>query len=298
MLQTTFLWYLVQIAHYQSLSIAAEELHISQPALSAGIKKLEKQLGVKLLNRTYKGVSLTEEGKRVVTLAEKAFTYLDEIEIMFSPQENKNKDLSLDDLIIYSNPAYSPLLMSVLSSEHNTQKHILQFFNLKPDMDARQFIQNNSNIVVLGIISDTHKLSPDTAITILSTSKAYIMCSQSFPYIAPDKTSISFKELVHIPIAISEASFDFQKILFNGIKQYGTPNVKVLAPSGAAMLGAIQNGIAAGFSNKFFYSSENKSLRYLPIRNSPKFSLALVTNQYANKEKIAILADMFKKFLM
>ena len=66
MLQSTFLWYLVQVNQYQSLSIAAEQLHVSQPALSTGIKKLEQQLGVKLLERTYKGVTLTEEDKDFV----------------------------------------------------------------------------------------------------------------------------------------------------------------------------------------------------------------------------------------
>ena len=296
MLQTTFLWYLVQIGHYQSLSIAAEKLHVSQPALSAGIKKLEKQLGVKLLNRTYKGVSLTEEGERVITLAEKAFTYLEEIETVFLPQEDS--DLSLDDLVIYSNPAYSPVLMSALSSEYNTKKHVLQFFDLTPELNVQQLIQNNSNVVVLGIISDTHEIPPNIAITILNTSKAYIMCSQNFPYIAPDKTTISFKELVNIPMAFSKISFDFQNILFDNIKRYGKPNIKVFSPSSATILSAIQNGIAAGFSNRFFYSQDQESLRYLPVRNSPKFSLALVTDQRTDKEKIAIIADILKKFLL
>ena len=76
MVQTTFLYYLTRVAHYQSLSIAAQELHVSQPALSQGIKTLEKQLGAKLLERTYKGVTLTKEGKEVVALAESAFAYL------------------------------------------------------------------------------------------------------------------------------------------------------------------------------------------------------------------------------
>ena len=48
MLQNVQLYYLIQIDHYQSLSQAAEELHVSQPAISNAIKRLETQLGVKL----------------------------------------------------------------------------------------------------------------------------------------------------------------------------------------------------------------------------------------------------------
>ena len=43
MLQSAPLWYLIQVGNYQSLSIAAEQLHISQPSLSVAIKKLEKE---------------------------------------------------------------------------------------------------------------------------------------------------------------------------------------------------------------------------------------------------------------
>lgn len=42
---------------------ASEELHISQPAISKSIKKLEDQLGGTLFSRSNKGMELTEEGK-------------------------------------------------------------------------------------------------------------------------------------------------------------------------------------------------------------------------------------------
>ena len=64
MIQTTFLWYLLKISQYKSFSAAAEALHISQPALSNGIKSLEEQFNTKLLHRTNKGVSLTDDGKK------------------------------------------------------------------------------------------------------------------------------------------------------------------------------------------------------------------------------------------
>ncbi|MBQ3120286.1 MAG: LysR family transcriptional regulator, partial [Peptococcaceae bacterium] len=79
MLQSAPLWYLIQVGNYQSLSIAAEQLHISQPSLSVAIKKLEKELGLQLLERTYRGVRLTADGEKVVELASKAFAYFDEI---------------------------------------------------------------------------------------------------------------------------------------------------------------------------------------------------------------------------
>ncbi|MBS0341859.1 MAG: LysR family transcriptional regulator [Proteobacteria bacterium] len=52
------------IARHQSLSRAAEELCLTHSALSQQMFKLEQQLGVKLLRRTTRGVSLTEVGQR------------------------------------------------------------------------------------------------------------------------------------------------------------------------------------------------------------------------------------------
>lgn len=46
-----------------SVTAAAEELHISQPALSQKIGLLEERLGVKLLARNARGVRLTREGE-------------------------------------------------------------------------------------------------------------------------------------------------------------------------------------------------------------------------------------------
>ena len=91
MLNTMFLWYLVQINKYNSLSTAAEHMHLTQPALSSAIKSLEDQLHTKLLNRSYKGITLTEEGMQVVKKAEKIFELLDEVEYMFcKPEKHEN----------------------------------------------------------------------------------------------------------------------------------------------------------------------------------------------------------------
>lgn len=51
------------VAECGSLTLAAEKLCISQPAVSQALKQLEKSLGGKLFLRTAKGVKLTPEGE-------------------------------------------------------------------------------------------------------------------------------------------------------------------------------------------------------------------------------------------
>ncbi len=72
------------VAKCGSLTKAAEELYISQPAVSQAVKQLETQLGGQLFNRTHKGMELSESGgKQIFELVEQALKLLDEAENKF-----------------------------------------------------------------------------------------------------------------------------------------------------------------------------------------------------------------------
>ena len=67
------------VAKCGSLTRAAEELYISQPAVSQSVKQLETQLGVTLFNRTHRGMELSEDGGKVIFFkVEKALQLFDE----------------------------------------------------------------------------------------------------------------------------------------------------------------------------------------------------------------------------
>ena len=69
------------VAKCGSLTKAAEELYISQPAVSQAIKQLETQLGGKLFNRTHKGMELSDAGgKQIFVTVEKALKLFEEAE--------------------------------------------------------------------------------------------------------------------------------------------------------------------------------------------------------------------------
>jgi DNA-binding transcriptional LysR family regulator len=70
--ELTPLRYFRAIAAAGHMTRAARQLGVSQPALSAVVRKLEKEVGTELLHRTGKGVELTEAGKVLLFHAEEA----------------------------------------------------------------------------------------------------------------------------------------------------------------------------------------------------------------------------------
>jgi len=67
----------VEVDRKGSLSAAAETLGLSQPAVSYQIRVLEQRFGLPLLTRLHRGVRFTEEGLRLLAIAERTVSEVD-----------------------------------------------------------------------------------------------------------------------------------------------------------------------------------------------------------------------------
>ena len=72
--------YLVKVVEAGSMTRAAEQLFVAQPALGVQIKALEEQLGVELLVRHSRGVTPTRAGQLVYERARQILRLVDETE--------------------------------------------------------------------------------------------------------------------------------------------------------------------------------------------------------------------------
>ena len=61
------------VANLQSFTAAGKSMHITQGAISGLIKELESHVGVPLFDRTSRRVSLSQDGKKFLPVAQKAF---------------------------------------------------------------------------------------------------------------------------------------------------------------------------------------------------------------------------------
>lgn len=120
------------VAEEKSLSKAAEVLGYVQPHISQRIKNLEEELGIKLLTRTNRGVTLTDEGEALFDYAQRILRLMEEAKAEVNPNKFRKS------LIIGASQTVSatkvPSLFSSFLKEHRDievkiktdRKHALQ----------------------------------------------------------------------------------------------------------------------------------------------------------------------------
>lgn len=109
------------VAECKSISKAAAQLFISQPAVSITIKKLEENLHTTLFIRRSKGVALTENGRKLYENAKRAFRILlDTEDRLKSPQ----------------NTGYLRIAASNVLCKHFLMPYLKAFTGLYPNTDV------------------------------------------------------------------------------------------------------------------------------------------------------------------
>ena len=65
--------YVYAVWQERSFSAAARRLFVSQPALSAAVKKVERELGLPIFDRSRSPLQLTDAGKAYIEAAERIY---------------------------------------------------------------------------------------------------------------------------------------------------------------------------------------------------------------------------------
>ncbi|MCA9232085.1 MAG: LysR family transcriptional regulator [Planctomycetales bacterium] len=108
--------YFLQVAERQNFTRAAEDLAISQPALSRSIQKLEEELGQPVFERKTRSVALTEAGTLLQSRAQQVLTMLEDTkaEITDDGQSGRVRVGAIPTVA----PYFLPKVLSQFSQDH------------------------------------------------------------------------------------------------------------------------------------------------------------------------------------
>ncbi|MCR6499482.1 LysR family transcriptional regulator [Shinella sp. CPCC 101442] len=111
------------VGHHRSFTAAANELAVSQGAVSHQIKQLEERLGRRLLERNARGVSITSEGSLLLDVCARAFEEIANA-LSLIGQENETRILRIRTGPFFAMEVLVPRMAGFLEQNPGIQLHL------------------------------------------------------------------------------------------------------------------------------------------------------------------------------
>ena len=146
--------YLVALADTRHFGKAAARCYVSQPTLSAQIKKLEEYLGVELIERQPRRVALTEIGEQLVARARRIIDDSDELLSMARGQRDPLSGSLRVALIPTIGPYLLPQIAKKLRKQLPKLKLMLYEYQTEPLLRALRAGEIDMGILALPVHAD------------------------------------------------------------------------------------------------------------------------------------------------
>ena len=280
----------LEVAKYLNFSKAAEEIHLSQPAVSIKIKALEKYLNVKLFNRSQNNLELTKIGMKTKEISEKIFS-----EISLLEEYIQNEKVKIDNIKIYfNNTLHNELISNVILFLENSiqDKFVIDYKSLKSESEVYQKVLTNSKSI--GIVSSYNYMSgiktipwfPQEIILYSNKRKRDI-----------DINTIEVKDLLKMNILFPEIDSDEFEIINRrleilGIKIDDFKNRKHITSNLIESIVSQSDWMGLSVSN-MYYDSDNKLLNKKRLDQfCIPFSKFLITN--SNNEEMSVIRTLIE----
>ena len=232
-----------EIARLGSFSDVAKKLHISQPAVSFQVQRLEQELGIRLIDRGQRSVTLTDAGKRLLRFAE---AVEGEREKLQYDLERMREDITGEMLIAASTIPGEYILPSLLAKFKTIHPAVKIQVDISDSLTVIDYIRKYSyEVGFCGLIPDgkdlaSFKIAEDEIVLIVAPEHPFASRSEILPV-----------ELEGEPFIFREATSGTQRSLENLLKQSGT-DIGTLKPhlvlgSTQAVVSAVAAGAGIGF---------------------------------------------------
>ena len=181
------------VAKAGSITLAAEELSISQPAVSQAVKQLETTLAVKLFSRNTKGVSLTAEGEMLFSYVAKGYE-----QISIGEQKLRQMmNLDFGELCIgASDMTLQFFLLPYLEKFHEEYPGIKVMVTNAPTPETIRFLQEGK--IDFGVVSTPFEPKNELETVIVKEIKDIFVAGRKF--IQYKHHTLDLQELEKLPL--------------------------------------------------------------------------------------------------
>ena len=275
------------VAKNKHMTKASEELHISQPAISQSIKKLENQLGGTLFLRSNKGMELTEEGKMFYEYVKGALELINNAEHEFT----SFKDLSKGEIKIGCSTTLTKLiLMDALKEFHKNYPNI----NINITNDLTSNLLNSLKLGKLDFVIFNESNIKESNLNLEVIKKI----KQGFIY-NPDyfKDNINtFEELNNYPLILQKKESNSRKLLDSILKDHNVELIPKMEVVSQELITEFTNiGLGIGFTIIDLAKRNFPNLKELNVNKKiPSINIYLATNKNVS---LTFASKTFIKYL-
>src|SRR6476661_2359972 len=137
----------LEVARSESVSRAADRLHVTQPAVSMQLRQLEESLGLPLVEVIGRRVQLTDAGREVERCAAAALARLKELDDLVAAQRGL-KHGRVDLAVVSTTKYFMPMLLMRFRKQFPDIAITLQIHNRESMM--KLLARNEIDLVIMG----------------------------------------------------------------------------------------------------------------------------------------------------
>lgn len=201
----------IKVARLGSFHAASQQLHASQPAISARIIALEEELGVKLFSRDKSGTRITAWGNQLLPYAEKLLAISQEMKAQITQDAPQKGSLRIGIADTLAHLWLSSLL------KHWQEQYPLISFELTSDVTPTLIRQLQNHQIDFALMVAEQSIPPNLVIDPLCS---YPQCWVTTPnHSLANNTVCSIEELSQSPIL----SFPRDSRPWHYLQQYFSP---------------------------------------------------------------------------
>lgn len=252
------------VAKFGNITKAANELFISQPAVTMSIKKLEEQLETTLFTRTKRGVLLTSEGKVLYEYVAKAMENIKIGENRLSSLKN----LEAGNIKIGIGTTLTKyFLVSYLKEYH--QKYPNISINIDTSMTSEIIKKLEDGIIDVAIITNDNDNFKHLNVEYSEDIEYTFICNEE--YIDLTKETISLEDLKNSPLLLQHSHANSRRILNDFVTNNSIQiEADMELSSYSLVIEFAKIGMGIGFVAKDFVKEELNNKELYEIKVTPK----------------------------
>jgi LysR family transcriptional regulator, transcriptional activator of the cysJI operon len=279
------------VARLLSFTKAAEEMHMTQPAVTFQVRQLEEYFNARLFDRTHNKVNLTSAGERVAEFAERIFD-------LYAEMENSVRDLTGEisgALTIGASTTIAEYLLPALLGE---------FKNQYPDINLRLKVSNSEgivsmvehNVIDLGVV-ESPVSNKNLIVEVCHIDQLVVVAAPDHELVKRGG-KVSAQDILRYPFVSREEGSGTRDVIMHYLMEAGISaadmNFSLELGSPEAIKGAVEAGMGITIISRSIIDKELKLNTLVELQLDPPLNRAFSFVRQRQKFRVTVMEELLE----